>query len=61
MKSKIIRPKELKNRLCIAISTLYEWIKRPDFPQKIQLGKNAVGYFEHEINEWLENQKVSKA
>ena len=61
MKSNIIRPKELTELLNIGMSTLYEWIKRPDFPQKIQLGKNAVGFFEHEVNEWLENQKIPKA
>lgn len=58
--SKILRPKELKNRLGIGMSTLYDWMKRPDFPDKIQLGPNAVGYFEHEIEDWLESQKVTK-
>ena len=61
MSSKILRPKELTELLNIGMSTLYDWMKRPDFPDKIQLGPNAVGYFEHEINEWLESQKVSKA
>lgn len=61
MSSKILRPIEVTELLNIGMSTLYNWIKRPDFPQKIQLGKNAVGFFEHEITEWLEFQKVTKA
>ena len=58
--SKILRPKELCELLNIGMSTLYDWQHRPDFPDKIQLGANAVGFFEHEINDWLESQKVSK-
>lgn len=61
MKSKILRPKQVKELLGIAMSTLYEWQNRPDFPDKIQLGKNAVGWFESEIHEFLESQKVTKA
>jgi len=58
--SNILRPKELTELLNISMSTLYEWQHRPDFSQKIQLGKQSVGWFEHEIREWLESQKIDK-
>ncbi len=29
---------------------------KDDFPESIQLGPNAVGWFEHEIDAWIENR-----
>ena len=60
MSSKILRPKELCELLNIGMSTLYDWQHRSDFPQKIRLGKNAVGWFESEIHEFLESQKIKQ-
>jgi predicted DNA-binding transcriptional regulator AlpA len=27
-----------------------------DFPARVQLGQNAVGWFEHELDQWLESR-----
>lgn len=27
-----------------------------DFPEKVQLGPNAVGWYEHELDAWLERR-----
>lgn len=57
----LIRPKELKNKLGIAMSTLYLRMKEPDFPPKIKLGKgNAVAFRESEIEAWLDSNTEKK-
>jgi len=61
----LIRPKDLANKLGIGISTLYERMKQPDFPKKIRISKQAVGFRESEIDEWMnkntENKKNSQS
>ena len=55
---RIIRPKELKLKLGISHATLWRWSRTEDFPAKVQLGPNAIGRIEQEIDEWIERQKV---
>ncbi|SHE87919.1 transcriptional regulator, AlpA family [Fodinibius roseus] len=51
----LIRPKVLSNKLGIGLSTLYELMKEPDFPRKVRISKQAVGFRESEIMEWIES------
>jgi len=51
---KLIRPQTLANNLGIGLSTLYDRMKEPDFPRKVQISKNAVGFRESEVMEWME-------
>lgn len=51
---KLIRPKTLSNKLGIGLSTLYELMKEPDFPRKVRISKQAVGFRESEIMEWMD-------
>lgn len=55
---KLIRPNVLAKKLGISTSTLYERMKQPDFPRKVQIGKKAVGFRESEIVEWMERNTV---
>ena len=56
---RIIRRKEAIALLGIGKSTFADWQNpktkryRPDFPKKIQLGANSVGYLESEINAYI--------
>lgn len=54
---KIIRPNALSKLLSISIPTLYRKMKEPDFPDKIRLSKQAIGFRESEIDEWLNSQR----
>jgi len=51
---KLIRPKELASNLGIGLSTLYERMKEPDFPRKVRISTQAVGFRESEIIEWID-------
>ena len=51
---KLIRPQALADKLGIGLSTLYDRMKKPDFPRKVRIAKNAVGFRESEVMEWME-------
>lgn len=57
---KLIRPKPLANKLGISLSTLYERMKEPDFPRKVQISKQAVGFRESEIIEWMDSKTETR-
>lgn len=50
----LIRPQTLAKNLGIGLSTLYDRMKQPDFPRKVQISNNAVGFRESEVMEWIE-------
>lgn len=58
---KIIRRLETISRLGVSKSTFADWQNpkskryRPDFPKKIYLGANSVGYLESEINAFIQS------
>ena len=60
MADRILRRNEVLKMLGIGRTTLADWQNpksnryRPDFPQKIPLGTNAVGYLESEINVFIQ-------
>ncbi|TGZ98654.1 AlpA family phage regulatory protein [Rodentibacter pneumotropicus] len=55
----MIRRNAAINRFGVSKSTFSDWQNpkskryRPDFPKKIQLGVNSVGYLESEINAYI--------
>ncbi|HEX6983100.1 MAG TPA: AlpA family phage regulatory protein [Balneolaceae bacterium] len=57
---KLIRPQVLADKLGIGLSTLYDRMKESDFPRKVQISKNAVGFRESEIMEWIEANTEEK-
>jgi len=56
----LIRPQDLANRLGIGLSTLYDRMKKPDFPRKVQISTQAVGFRESEIIDWMEANTEKK-
>lgn len=56
----LIRPRNLAKKLGIGLSTLYDRMKEPDFPPKVQISKNVVGFRESHINEWIEKNTEKK-
>ena len=53
MKKRILRRKQVENRTGLSRSTIYLRIQEGTFPRPISLGTRAVGWLEHEIDEWL--------
>lgn len=64
---RIIRRLDTMKMLGVSKSTLADWQNpkskryRPDFPKKIQLGVNSVGYLESEINSYIAKLAEARA
>lgn len=54
LESRIVRPKEVTERLGIGRVTLWRWVRAGKFPQSRQIGPNIVGWLESEIETWFE-------
>ena len=56
---RIIRPLHARQKLGVGKTTFSDWQNpkskryRPDFPKKIKLGANSVGYLESEVNAFI--------
>ena len=55
---RIQRPKVVEGRTGYSRIQIWRKSRDPldDFPAPIQLGKNAIGFFEDEITAWLESR-----
>lgn len=52
----ILRLPVVKARTGLSRSTIYLRISEGTFPNPVKLGARAVGWLEHEIEEWLARQ-----
>lgn len=52
--SRIIKLPAVKNRTGLSTTTIYRRMSEGTFPVSITLGKRAVGWLEHDINNWIE-------
>jgi prophage regulatory protein len=53
---RILRLPEVKKRVGLSRSSIYQAIQRKVFPSPIPLGARAVGWLESDIAEWLASQ-----
>lgn len=61
MSGKLIRRRDVEARTGLARSTIYDWMKRGDFPQPVKLGARLVAWREADVNAWLESRKTRAA
>ncbi len=57
MTQRIIRKPELFGMIGLSEATIWRMEKAGNFPRRIQLGGNSVGWFDDEVEAW----KASKA
>ena len=55
---RILRPKEVRSRTGYGRTMLWAKSRDPNdaFPSPVQLGPNSIGFYEDEIDEWLETR-----
>lgn len=58
MSDKLLRRPEVEARTGLSRSTLYEWMRRGEFPQSVKLGARVVAWRESSISEWLESRET---
>jgi prophage regulatory protein len=59
--AKLLRRPEVEARTGLSRSTLYEWMKRGEFPQPVRLGTRIVAWRESDVTEWLESRETRGA
>ena len=57
MITKILRLPEVKKRTGLSRSTVYLRMANNEFPKSISLGGRAVGWFEEDIQNWLDEKR----
>jgi prophage regulatory protein len=54
--TRILRTPEVMLRTGLPLSTLYWQSKQGYFPKQVQIGPNAVGWVESEVEDWIRQQ-----
>ena len=57
----ILRRPDVETRTGLSRSTIYDWMKRGEFPQPVALGARLVGWRESDIEAWLQAREVKAA
>ncbi|MEW9922089.1 helix-turn-helix transcriptional regulator [Marimonas sp. MJW-29] len=57
----LLRRPDVEARTGLSRSTLYEWMKRGDFPQPVKLGTRLVAWRESDITDWVESRETRGA
>jgi len=59
MAKKVIRRREVEERIGLACSTIYAMMADDRFPRPVKIGRRAVGWIEEDINNWLSSKAKS--
>jgi len=51
---RILRMPAVEDRTALGKTQIQELEARGDFPQRVKISKRAIGYYEHEIDAWIE-------
>ncbi|SDJ15162.1 helix-turn-helix transcriptional regulator [Lutimaribacter saemankumensis] len=57
----LLRRHMVEARTGLSRSTIYDWMKRGEFPKPVKLGARLVAWRESEINAWLESREPRRA
>jgi len=57
---RIIRRRQVEAKTGLGRSAIYERISQGTFPAQVPLGRQSVGWLEHEIDAWI-GQRVAEA
>ena len=56
MSHTILRLPAVKQSTGLSRSTIYQLVADGSFPKPVSLGDRAVGWLEHEVQEWLQRR-----
>ena len=56
MHNKILRIKQVIERINLSKTTIYRLIRKNQFPKPINLSHASVGWLEDDINEWVQSK-----
>jgi prophage regulatory protein len=61
MAERILRRPDVEARTGLSRSTIYDWMKRGEFPQPVALGARLVGWRESDIEAWMAAREMKGA
>jgi prophage regulatory protein len=56
----ILRIEEVLHRTGLKKTMFYDLIKKRKFPEQVPIGARAVGWYEHQVDEWIRNRESAK-
>lgn len=56
MSERILRRREVEQRVGLSRSTIYYRIQNGEFPAPVRLGPRAVGWYESAIEKWIQDR-----
>lgn len=54
---RIIKVPEVLERCAMSRASLYRMLQRNEFPRQVRIGIRSVGFYEHEVNQWLADRQ----
>jgi prophage regulatory protein len=57
---KMLSKPEVLDAVGVSYPTIWSWMREGKFPRSREIAGNKVGWFEHEVKEWLENRPVRR-
>ncbi len=60
MSKQVLRKPAVRQKTGLSDSTIWQLEKADKFPQRVQLSSNSVGWYEDEIDAWLEQRERRK-
>jgi len=59
MDTRIIRKPEVCRSTGLSASTIFRKERAGHFPARVRLGANSVGWYSHEVEEWIRNRTLA--
>jgi prophage regulatory protein len=59
MSTRILRMRDVIQRVSLSRSTIYVLMANNDFPKPIKLGSQSIGWRDSDLEEWIANRPVS--
>nr|WP_089221146.1 AlpA family phage regulatory protein [Sphingomonas laterariae] len=54
-KERLVRLPEVRERTGLSTATIYRKVASGDFPNRVQISTNVVGWYESQIDAWIAN------
>lgn len=51
--SRLLTPAQVAKRASVSVRTLQRYVKQGIIPLPVQISPNRIGFYEHEVEEWL--------
>ena len=59
MNTRILRMREVMQRIGLSRSTIYKLMENDDFPRPMKLGSQAIGWRDADVEAWIESRLLS--